>query len=406
MPPRPLHSNIGTVACGNTYNLGLYFEKYFNQYIENFKKTTDNKHQFIDKFIKTHSINQNLKKNSAQIKALCEHLGGITIKYEATTSLVTGMGQDHPLENGLLFHPTWGLPYIAGSAIKGALRDYFDNWLDIPEREAIIQRIFGSDDTNAPAIGNYQFFDALPSGTIELCKEIMTPHYGSWYAQGGDIKDVKDDDLSKEADKIPGDWHEPNPIQFLAIAKGTKFQFAIAPTSACKHNDQQKDLDLLRQALENQLTHFGLGAKTATGFGYFELTSEEKTKIEKEQAEKEQKEAEEKAKIEKEKKEREKKEAEEKEESDKNQAKKTFYSNAPEWQKKLIDENLAEIDNKLEFHIENPNQLLKNIEAHNEIKTEIINYLQQLVQDTNFHHKYPEKPIRDGTKKQLKKLRN
>jgi CRISPR-associated protein Cmr6 len=349
MPPRPLHSNIGNVNCEDSYNLGLRFEKYFNYYNADFTKTSTEKHQFIKQFVTPLPSNLNSENNHQQIQNLCKHLGGITLKYKTTTSLVTGMGQDHPLENGLLFHPTWGCPYIPGSSLKGALRAYFDNWLQQDEqKEATIQRIFGSDDTNAPAVGNYQFFDALPIDNVQLCQEEMTPHYGSWYAQGGDIKDVKDDDLSKEADKIPGDWHEPNPIQFLAIAKGTKFQFAIAPTSACKHNDQQKDLDLLRQALENQLTHFGLGAKTATGFGYFEriLSAEETLQLEQEKQEK------------------------------KKSGKQLLLSQLPEWQKTLIEQKEALIDDKPAFLIKNPNQLLREINnKHSDIQPLIIDYL-------------------------------
>ena len=262
------------------------------------------------------------------------------------------MGQDHPLENGLLFHPTWGCPYISGASLKGALRAYFDNWLNgnENEKEATIQRIFGSDDTNSPAIGSYQFFNALPSGDIKLCKEIMTPHYGSWYAQGGSIEGNSINELREHSDKIPGDWHEPNPIQFLAVAKGAKFQFTIAPSPTCNLTDKERkdDLELLKEALENQLTHFGLGAKTATGFGYFEriLSAEETLQLEQEKQEK------------------------------KKSGKQLLLSQLPEWQKTLIEQKEALIDDKPAFLIKNPNQLLREINnKHSDIQPLIIDYL-------------------------------
>ena len=39
-----------------------------------------------------------------------------------TAPLATGLGNEHPLENGFAFLTPHGLPYLAGSGVKGVLR--------------------------------------------------------------------------------------------------------------------------------------------------------------------------------------------------------------------------------------------------------------------------------------------
>jgi len=41
---------------------------------------------------------------------------------EATSAFVTGMGLEHPIENGFAFLDPYGLPYLPGSSVKGVLR--------------------------------------------------------------------------------------------------------------------------------------------------------------------------------------------------------------------------------------------------------------------------------------------
>ena len=374
----------------------MYFEKFFYGYAPNFS-LSKKKHEFINTIVKKKA--KSPPPEHQYIKTLCEQLGGVSLEFSTTTSLVIGMGQGHPLENGMLFHPTWGCPYIPGSSIKGALRAYFDNYLEDEQKEAIIQRIFGSDDVNAPAVGKYQFFDALPTKEVSLCTEEMTPHYGDWYSQGGDIDEKKE--LVEQYKKIPGDWHEPKPIHFLSIKAGNTFQFAIAPSGSSNPDKQTQkaDLKLLEQALENQLEHFGLGAKTATGFGYFCLAnnSEGENYNIYDQKEKEKQEKEKREVAAKEQEIRDKEQQKQQLENKKQQQ----INNLLEWQKELITKELAEIDDQLEFHIKNPNQLLKSIEEHSEIKTQIIDYLQLMMKDANFLHKY-SKLVRKGVKKRLK----
>jgi len=50
------------------------------------------------------------------------HPSDFVCHLKATSSFVTGMGLDHPIENGFAFLDPYGLPYLPGSSIKGVLR--------------------------------------------------------------------------------------------------------------------------------------------------------------------------------------------------------------------------------------------------------------------------------------------
>lgn len=68
--------------------------------------------------------------DKAAMKALAErqsHLAGVTphmlsLDAKAIAPFTTGLGNEHPLENGFAFLNPYGLPYLAGSGVKGVLR--------------------------------------------------------------------------------------------------------------------------------------------------------------------------------------------------------------------------------------------------------------------------------------------
>lgn len=57
-------------------------------------------------------------------KTLAEQAGESTVRFEAisTSPFMTGIGNEHPLENGFSFLNPYGLPYLPASAVKGLLR--------------------------------------------------------------------------------------------------------------------------------------------------------------------------------------------------------------------------------------------------------------------------------------------
>lgn len=165
---------------------------------------------------------------------------------------VTGMGRQHPVENGMAWHHTLGVPYLPGSSIKGVIRGWIEQW-EAQENASLLkeaERIFGPRDTTDT--GSITVLDALPTGPVDMKIDIMTPHYAPWYAEH----------------KAPGDWYDPIPIPFLTVAADQEFQFIIAPRKPGRDSDR-KDADAAMKWLINALTWIGAGAKTAVGYGRF-----------------------------------------------------------------------------------------------------------------------------------------
>jgi CRISPR-associated protein Cmr6 len=50
------------------------------------------------------------------------HSGNLIISAKTTGPFVTGMGKEHPLENGFAFLDPYGIPYLPGSSVKGVVR--------------------------------------------------------------------------------------------------------------------------------------------------------------------------------------------------------------------------------------------------------------------------------------------
>lgn len=60
----------------------------------------------------------------ARQQALIQHHGsnGYRVSTTSTAPFATGLGNEHPIENGFAFLTPYGLPYLAGSGVKGILR--------------------------------------------------------------------------------------------------------------------------------------------------------------------------------------------------------------------------------------------------------------------------------------------
>jgi len=165
--------------------------------------------------------------------------------------MVIGLGASHPQETSMTLHHIYGIPYIPGSAVKGVVRHWIiwekfggDEGKAL-EKDEEFKNIFGTQNQSGKII----FFDAYPVKEINLKVDVMTPHYPAYYSEG----------------KEPADWQSPIPIKFLTVEK-TIFQFYLA----CRKENE----NLLEKALiwlKESLTHFGIGAKTSIGYGYFDV---------------------------------------------------------------------------------------------------------------------------------------
>ena len=108
--------------------------------------------------------------------------------------------------------------------------------------------------------GLVAFFDALPVRSPQgrdLQLDIVTSHHPKYYKGEMDVA---------------LDIESPNPVVFPAIAAHHVFTFAVAPCPASKFFGQELRLrlrDAAKSWLVDGLAIFGIGAKTAAGYGWF-----------------------------------------------------------------------------------------------------------------------------------------
>jgi CRISPR-associated protein Cmr6 len=288
-------------------HLGLWFTRFFNQYNEEWqvnkenhtneqedgkkawinltaRKETGNK-EYVNRFCgNQEALDQYQNRVLNLIKALKGKDKLDTNDYaicETNWHFVTGMGLPHPVENGMAWHHTLGVPFLAGSTIKGVLRAWVEGgWND--ELEEPLQKqhdwfgmVKGEDGDTEDKAGQLIFFDAVPIEQVKLTSDIMTPHYGDWYAEGDKISGLD------EHKRIPADWHDPVPVPFLAVKKA---KFLVTIVARDKNNDKEAQLAL--QELVQALQWLGAGAKTAAGYGHLVRNSgEEECLLEKKREE-------------------------------------------------------------------------------------------------------------------------
>ena len=214
----------------------------------------------------------------------------LTLDGIATAPFTTGLGNEHPLENGFAFLNPYGLPYLPGSGIKGVLRqaarelasgDWGDShgWSSekthlLGEIElSTIDALFGlegKDGDSDHLRGALGFWDALPQiPGDQLAVDIMTPHQSHYYQQR---KDRKSGDSTS-----PHDSGAPNPISFLTLPPGTGFAFHVACDGARLERlapdlaHGQRWQTLLTATFEHAFAWLGFGAKTAVGYGAMQV---------------------------------------------------------------------------------------------------------------------------------------
>ena len=199
----------------------------------------------------------------------------LVLQAQAVAPFTTGLGNEHPLENGFAFLNPYGLPYLAGSGVKGVLRQAArelasNEWGDTcgwnePAITALFGKAHGADDNDADgdADADFQrgaliFWDVIPQIKGDALQvEVMTPHQSHYY-QNGDS---------------PHESGQPNPINFLTVPAGSGFAFHVqcdlpflarlAPGLV----DDGRWQRLVSAALAHAFQWLGFGAKTAVGYG-------------------------------------------------------------------------------------------------------------------------------------------
>lgn len=223
---------------------GLWFERYLETQS---KDDTEARRQHV---LNTHAI-----KEPAFYKHFFESwekglngYGALTALASVQGRMVVGLGSESLIETGMTLHKTYGVPYIPGSALKGLVSHFAANELaDIGRESAAFRYLFGETEE----AGNVTFFDALykPNsgrGGKALWPDVMTVHHADYYGSGK---------------KPPADWDSPNPVPLLS-ATG---EYLIALKG------EEAWVRLVMDILKIALMEYGIGGKTAAGYGHLLL---------------------------------------------------------------------------------------------------------------------------------------
>lgn len=153
--------------------------------------------------------------------------------------------------SNLALHRFFGFPIIPGSALKGIARSAASA-MSCEEDKERFARVFGdlekggrasSDEDKERLSGSVAFLQALPANSEwKMTVDVLTSHKGC-------------------------DTKNPVPVFFPAVEVGAVFEFTIAPTA----RTQDGDLDFAEKYLKIALSENGVGAKTAAGYGWFEI---------------------------------------------------------------------------------------------------------------------------------------
>lgn len=199
----------------------------------------------------------------------------LRLEAKAVAPFTTGLGNEHPLENGFAFLNPYGLPYLPGSGIKGVLRTAARELVEgkFGDTEgwtsAAIETLFGCEGENGDTEhqrGALMFWDVIPQIIGDTLKvEVMTPHQNHYYQKGDS----------------PHESGSPTPINFLTVPPGSGFSFHVQCNrtflariaSDLIENDHWKTL--MTAAFMHAFAWLGFGAKTAVGYGAMERLSDE-----------------------------------------------------------------------------------------------------------------------------------
>lgn len=179
--------------------------------------------------------------------------------------LFSGLSTGGSLETGVITQHTYGMPMIAGSSIKGAVRQYAEAIRLDPKYRSIL---FGhaEDDEAQDDAGNelsdtagyLVWHDAwwIPDTGEKkpFVKEVVTVHHQDYYT-GSQLEAT--------------DFDSPVPNQQVGV-QGS-FYFAI--------EGEKRWVDFAIDLLRHALLQNGLGAKAASGYGYFKLNTDLSAKL-------------------------------------------------------------------------------------------------------------------------------
>lgn len=242
--------------------------------------------------------------------AFVKALGALELHAQLQSRLMVNMASG-VFENGnLALDRNSGIPYIPGSAVKGCARRFAIHTLaEAPEDQKTnllgeIAAVFGWGDQDwksgrnrngeffsdfelacgtqwdacksafqhlvPQSIGRIAFLPAYPvDGDPGIELDVVTGHHSRYYA-------------NSSPSAVATDTEEPVPVIFPAVSAAGKprFVFTLLPLRPDDQHLAEKARDWLRQGLEG----FGIGAKTAAGYGWFKCLNDAEVSAKADQA--------------------------------------------------------------------------------------------------------------------------
>lgn len=179
------------------------------------------------------------------LTAKSEQFASLSAKIEGR--MFIGLATGGAIETGVSTQHTYGMPMIAGSAVKGVAHAYAES---IGLNADVLAVLFGEDEESAQKDGRVAGSGCLVwhdawwypnDNTLPFVAEVVTVHHQDYYGGSGEATD----------------FDSPIPNQQVAV-QGS-FYFVIEGDAQWTNFAK----NLLEQAVEYQ----GLGAKTAAGYG-------------------------------------------------------------------------------------------------------------------------------------------
>ncbi|MBK7051992.1 MAG: type III-B CRISPR module RAMP protein Cmr6 [Rhodoferax sp.] len=281
--------------------------------------------------IPTSSIQQ-LQALRHRQKAHIAHYGtaGYSLCTTSTAPFATGLGNEHPIENGFAFLTPYGLPYLAGSGVKGILRRAarigtgkrhakparlafradvwwlfgFEGAVDDgslwdansppghafardldktaanPDLYPFIRKLIAGDKnlwpyTDPAQDGARQFLQACLAGKSlrsGLQAGGALDFWDVFPSPAGNklVVEIMTPALRKyyQGDEAPHDSGAPVPVSFLAVPANSQFDFhVVCHPTRLPVSLQGTWRDLMQQAFNHAFEWVGFGAKTSVGYG-------------------------------------------------------------------------------------------------------------------------------------------
>lgn len=276
--PKYLGNDFTTAPPGQCF--GLYFQYWQeNTWEADDKRKGDALKKSLTLPDTSHTQIDALNKRQSTLIAGMPSDRRMTILAKSISPLVTGVGIEHPLENGFAFLNPYGVPYLPGSSIKGVLRSAAQALIQEGDSEwnhEWVTTLFGLESqckTDRPQRGALTFWDSIPGiagGSLGM--DVMTPHYSEYY----------------QGKATPHDAGQPNPIVFMVIPPNSEFTFHIT----CEQNYLPEPLKgeswkpLMDAAFQHAFEWLGFGAKTAVGYGAMSIDQKAQQRRQAEEKEK------------------------------------------------------------------------------------------------------------------------